>query len=123
MYGAIYRMQAYDAKVAPARVQTDITALVTDMKDNFADAVVSLVSMETLVKQLLDESGVPTIMYPSFLSFARRLWSLQRREIGGESLCQEAALWIALWVARGLPQAVLQAIRTDVFNIEPPLAP
>ena len=40
-----------------------------------------------------------------------------------EALAQEAAVLIAKWVARGLTQAVLQAIRTDVFNIAAPIAP
>jgi hypothetical protein len=30
---------------------------------------------------------------------------------------------IAKWVARGLTQSVLQAIRTDVFNVAAPIAP
>jgi hypothetical protein len=40
-----------------------------------------------------------------------------------EALAQEAAVLIAKWVARGLTQSVLQAIRTDVFNVASPLAP
>jgi hypothetical protein len=36
---------------------------------------------------------------------------------------REAATLIAKWVARGLTQAVLQAIRTDVFNVAAPTAP
>jgi hypothetical protein len=35
----------------------------------------------------------------------------------------EAATLMAKWVARGLTQSLLQAIRTDVFNIAAPIAP
>ena len=41
----------------------------------------------------------------------------------GALLAMEAAVLIAKWVARGLTQAVLQAIRTDVFNVAAPVAP
>jgi len=32
-------------------------------------------------------------------------------------------LLVTKWTARGLTQAVLQAIRTDVFNVSAPIAP
>jgi hypothetical protein len=41
----------------------------------------------------------------------------------GESLSKEAAVLVAKWKARGLTEAVLQAIRTDVFNVAAPVGP
>jgi len=79
--------------------------------------------MELQAKQVCDAAGVPTIQYPFYLCFGREMWALSRKEISGESLAQEAATLIAKWVARGLTQAVLQAIRTDVFNVAAPVAP
>ena len=79
--------------------------------------------MELQVKQVLDGSGVPTRDYPSYLNFGRQVWALGRKEISGESAALEAAILITKWTARGLTQAVLQAIRTDVFNIAAPVAP
>jgi len=75
------------------------------------------------VKQVLDGQGVATIDYPFYLSFGRELWSLTQKQVSGESLAQEAAVLIAKWVARGLELPVLQAIRTDVFNVGAPSAP
>jgi hypothetical protein len=66
---------------------------------------------------------VATIQYPFYLNFGRELWALTRREVSGESLCKEAAVLIAKWKARGLTEAVLQAVRTDVFNVVAPVAP
>jgi len=43
--------------------------------------------------------------------------------MSGESAAQAAAVLIAKWVARGLTQSVLQAIRTQVFNVGAPIAP
>jgi hypothetical protein len=49
------------------------------------------------------------------------MWRLTRSDISGESLALEAAVLITKWTARGLTAAVLQAIRTDVFNVAAPL--
>jgi hypothetical protein len=51
------------------------------------------------------------------------MWSRLNRDMSGESLSQEAAALIAKWVARGLSQPVLQAIRSEVFNVPAPIAP
>jgi hypothetical protein len=51
------------------------------------------------------------------------MWALSRKDISGESLAQEAAILITKWTARGLTAAVLQGIRTDVFNVSAPIAP
>jgi len=45
------------------------------------------------------------------------VWELPRKAISVESLALEAATLVAKWVARGLIEAVLQAIRTDVSNV------
>ena len=123
MKGAIYRTQKYDAKYTPANLTRDLTVKLPKMTERFTAVTPMLVASETAVKQVLDGSGVPTIQYPFYLSFGREMWALQNKEISGESLAQEAAVLIAKWVARGLTQAVLQAIRTDAFNVGAPLTP
>jgi hypothetical protein len=85
---------------------------------------VSIVSMESQVKQTLDASGVSVIQYPFYLCFGREMWHMtHENEMSGESAAQAAAVLIAKWVARGLTQAVLQAIRSEVFNVPAPIAP
>jgi hypothetical protein len=66
---------------------------------------------------------VPTIQYPFYLNFGREIWALTRKEVSGESLAQEAAVLVAKWTARGLTAPVLQAIRSEVFNVPAPIAP
>ena len=51
------------------------------------------------------------------------MWGLTGKDISGESAAKGAAVLIAKWKARGLTEAVLQAIRTDVFNVVAPIAP
>jgi len=48
------------------------------------------------------------------------LWALTRKEISGESAAMEADVLLQKWVGRGMAQAVLEAIRTQVFNIVAP---
>ena len=82
-----------------------------------------IAATELQVKQVCDGAGVPTIQYPFYLCFGRELWSLSRKEISGESLAIEVATLIEKWKARGLVEALLQAIRTDVFNVAAPIGP
>ena len=93
------------------------------MLANVTAVIPMVAAMELQVKQVCDGSGVPTIQYPFSLNFGREVWALTRKEVSGESLAQEVATLIAKWVARGLTQSVLQAIRTDVFNVGAPAAP
>jgi hypothetical protein len=76
--------------------------------------------METQVKQVLDTEGVPTIDYPFYLGYGRELWKLTQREISGTSMQLEALVLLNKWVARGLTQSVLEAVRLQVFNISAP---
>jgi hypothetical protein len=82
-----------------------------------------ITAMELQVKQTCDASGVPTIQYPFYLNFGREIWALTRKEVSGESLAQEVAVLLTKWTARGLTSSVLQAIRTQVFNVGVPIAP
>jgi len=82
-----------------------------------------IASMELQVKQVLDGAGVDTTDYPGYLAFGREVWALTRKDISGESLAKAVAILIAKWKARGYTEAVLQGIRTDVFNVSAPIGP
>ncbi|HUW10554.1 MAG TPA: hypothetical protein VM537_12555 [Anaerolineae bacterium] len=124
MVGAIYRKQAWNAKVTAARLLTDLTALLPNMTIRMAAKTPGLVAMETMTKQVLDDAGVSTIQYPFYLAFAREVYRKQStQEISGESLALWTATMLAKWVARGLGSPVLTLIRNDVFTIAAPLAP
>ena len=93
------------------------------MLANVQAVIPMIAAMELQVKQVCDGAGVPTIRYPFYLCFGREMWALSRKDISGESLALEAAILITKWTARGLTAAVLQGIRTDVFNVSAPIAP
>jgi hypothetical protein len=117
------RIAKWNAKYDTTRVKAILDEMRPTMLANVTAVYPMITAMELQVKQVCDGAGVATIQYPFYLNFGRELWALTRREVSGESLCKEAAVLVAKWKARGLTEAVLQAIRTDVFNVVAPIAP
>ena len=115
------RIDNWNTKYNLERVNAILTEKRPKMLQNVSAAVPLIAAMELQVKQVCDGGGVPTIQYPFYLCFGREMWSLTRKDISGESLAKEAAVLIAKWTARGLTSAVLQGIRTDVFNVSAPI--
>ena len=123
MIGATYRANAYDLKVNGVRLLADLTAAWPGMQASFAAVIPMMTAMELSVKQVCDGAGVTTIEIPFYLAFGREMWKKTRQDISGETLALWAAMSIVKWTARGLTGAVLQAIRTDVFNVVAPVVP
>ena len=117
------RIAKWNAKYDTTRVKAILDEMRPTMLANVTAVYPMITAMELQVKQVCDGAGVATIQYPFYLNFGREIWALTRREVSGESLCKEAAVLAAKWKARGLTEAVLQAIRTDVFNVVAPVAP
>jgi len=117
------RIAKWNAKFDTTRVKATLDAMLPDMKANVAAVYPMITAMELQVKQVCDGIGAPTIQYPFYLNFGRELWALSRKEFSGATLAQEAATLITKWTARGLQTPVLEAIRTDVFNVSAPVAP
>ena len=117
------RIEKWDAKFDTTRIKATLDTMRPKMLEHATAAFTSIALMESQVKQTLDASGVPFIQYPFYLCFGRELWSKSQKEMSGESLAQEAAVLISKWVARGLTQSVLQAVRSQVFNVPAPIAP
>jgi hypothetical protein len=117
------RIEKWDAKFDTTRIKATLDAMRPKMLEHASSSFTSLALMETQVKQTCDAAGVSTIQYPFYLCFGREMWSKLQKEMSGESLAQAAAVLIAKWVGRGLTQSVLQAIRSEVFNVPAPVAP
>jgi len=118
------RIDNWNTKYNLERVNAILTEKRPKMFEHVQAQIVSLTSMESQVKQTCDASGVSVIQYPFYLCFGRELWHMtHQNEMSGESAAQAAAVLIAKWVARGLSQPVLQAIRSEVFSIPAPIAP
>ena len=117
------RIAKWNVKYNTERIKATLDELRPSMLANVTAVFPMITAMELQVKQVCDGAGVPTIMYPFYLCFGREMWALGRKDISGESFAQAAAVLIAKWVSRGLSAPVLQAIRTDVFNVAAPIAP
>ena len=119
----VKRVANWDEKYNLERV----TAILTEKRPRMLQSVTAvtpqITAMELQVKQVCDGAGVPTIAIPFYLCFGREMFKLIRADISGETLAKEAAVLIAKWKARGMTEAVLQGIRTDVFNVSAPIAP
>jgi hypothetical protein len=117
------RIANWDAKFDTTRIKATLDAKRPAMLASVTATYPMIAAMELQVKQVCDGAGVATIQYPFYLCFGREMSALSRKDISGESLAKEAAILIAKWKARGLTEAVLQGIRTDVFNVSAPIAP
>jgi hypothetical protein len=118
------RIANWDAGYDTTAMKAKIDKKRADMLSRVQAQVTSIASMENQVKQVCDLAGSSVIQYPFYLDFGRELWSMtHERELSGEAAAQAAAVLIAKWVARGLTQAVLETIRTGVFNISAPVGP
>jgi hypothetical protein len=117
------RIAKWNAKYDTTRIKATLDELRPAMLANVTAVFPLITAMELQVKQVCDGSGVSTIQYPFYLNFGREMWALSRKDISGESYAKEAAILITKWTARGLTQAVLQALRIQVFNVAAPVAP
>ncbi len=117
------RIAKWNAKYNTERMKATLDEMRPGMYQRVQAVFPELTAMELEVKQVLDLAGVPTRDYPSYLCFGREIWARIRKEMSGESLAKEVAVLMAKWVARNLVQAVLQTIRTGVFNVSAPSPP
>jgi predicted alpha/beta-hydrolase family hydrolase len=105
------------------RPGTDINAQVS----RYADGAVRDSILVTQTKQILNAAGVPTISYPWYYAFVRklnkRLNGPDGPRLSGESASIEAANHVIQWVMRGLQQSLLASIVVDVLNIPYPPQP
>jgi hypothetical protein len=119
----VKRVENWDEKFNVERVSAILTGKRPKMLQHVTAVTSMITAMELQVKQVCDGAGCSTIQYPFYLCFGREIWALTRKDISGESMAQAAATLIAKWVSRGLSAPVLQAIRSDVFNVPAPIAP
>jgi hypothetical protein len=117
------RIAKWHDKFNTERIKGALDDSLERMYVNVQSVFPQITSMEEQVKQVLDLQGISTMNYGMYLSFARQVWSLQRRGISGDSLATEVAVDVAKWVARGLTLSILETIRSQVFNVPAPAGP
>jgi hypothetical protein len=113
------RFTSWSAKYNTERIKSTLDAMRPDMEARYKAAMVSLLAVDTKIKQVLNSAEVSTILYVPYLSFGRQLWKLSRQQdISGESLQMAATVLREKWRARGLDPDVLLAVQKGVFAIQ-----
>ena len=106
----------YEAKLLAGRGTLARHGSIERQMDNFRSAYVHGRELEARVREVLVTAEVPSIQYPFYFAFARRLDRLSRI-CSGESLRMEAQAYLAYWVARGLVESVLKGVCTQALDI------
>jgi len=117
---ASQRIAKWDAKFNTERIKGSLDDQRARMLSNVQSVFPQIESMETQVKQVLDMQGISTAEYANYLAFGREIWRLKRMGASGDSLAREVAALLGKWVARGKTQAILETIRTQVFDVSAP---
>ena len=117
------RIENWNAKYNVERVAAILTEKRPKMLEHVSSVQPMLAAMELQVKQVCAGAGSTVIQIPFYLCFGREMWALSRNELSGEAMAKEAATLIAKWKSRGLIEAVLQGIRSDVFDVPAPIGP
>jgi len=114
------RIASWNTKFNTERVKAILDEKRPDMLTGFSAATMSQYTTDTEVRQVCDAAGVSIIQLPFYLDFGREMWRLKRTGLSGSAMAEETAVLIGKWVARGLTQAVLETIRTQVFDVAAP---
>ncbi len=114
------RIRAWQVKFNTRRVKETLDDLREQMFVHVQAAFADLCSMEERVRQVLNQSDVPTILYVAYLDYARQLYKLSRQKnISGGSFARESQVLLEKWQGRSLDPEVLARVRHDVFDVPP----
>jgi hypothetical protein len=115
------RTERWQKECSPAQAKATLDLLQEGMRQRYEAATVEMVAIETKVKEVLTQQGVHTTNYVPYLSYARQLCKLGRKQqITGESFAMASEVLLQKWAGRGQDPDVLAAIRSQVFNSPPP---
>ena len=114
----IKRLESWKLKYNLDRVKATLEDLKPGMLTRYAQVLGQLVAIEEKTKEVLNESGVHTIMYVPYLNYSRQLFKLTRQTISGESMKLAAKVLLDKWSDRGLDPNVLAAIRFKVHSVD-----
>jgi hypothetical protein len=113
------RFTSWNVKYNTERIKATLDAMRPDMQARYQAAMVSMMAIDTKVKQTLNVHAVSTILYVPYLSFGRQIWKLSRQQdISGESLQLAAKVLRDKWRARGLDADILLDVQKNVFSVQ-----
>jgi len=113
------RTAKWNLKYDPERIKQITEAGKPTYLEHASTAFNDIHDMEIAVKGVLNTAGVPVTDVPDYLCFGREMWSKCKTH-SGPLMAIEAATLIGKWVSRSLTQAVLESIRSNIFNVPAP---
>ena len=116
---ALRRIQKWDKKLAGDVLSKRVEELKPMMLSQIEAEFPSLIEVETKVKTVLGEAGVPTWQNPPYLNFSREIYRLAKR-FSGNQLRKMADAVMAKWVFLDLQQTILEEIRKTIFTLTAP---
>lgn len=112
----------YNARYNPIVSGTVREAVAVQAKANFAAYANAWEVYAGLLRDVISAAGVSTVDAFGYWSFGNRMFHIVSHSAGA-SAAMEAALILAQYVALGLDTGTLEAIRTQVFNVNAPVGP
>ena len=138
------QISRYEKKYNLSRVADVLAAKRATMVRRYEEYAKVAAQVSRAVCEVTDNAGVPCMMRMWYQTYSREIHKLWRKHrdmnISDELKALrykwsvrgldpflldkvEAATLVGKWVSRGLSQSVLEAIRTEVFNVSAPVGP
>ncbi|MEO0110656.1 MAG: hypothetical protein ABIL00_07770 [candidate division WOR-3 bacterium] len=119
MRDALRRVEKYQSKLDPEIIGRDLAQLKEKMVSQIGAYFIEIFEIETKAKAILSEYDIPVSLIPSYLCYARELYSLSKR-YAGFPLFREIRIREGKWRGRELDLNILKRIRVDIFGITLP---
>jgi hypothetical protein len=116
---ALRRIQKWDKKLAGDVLSKRVEELKPMMFSQIEAEFPTIVQMETKVKTVLGETGIPTWQNPPYLNYSREIYKLTKR-FSGNQLRKMADAAMVKWVFLDLEQPILEEIRNTIFTLTAP---
>lgn len=113
------RIRRYRRKLIVGRIAEQIELAKDEMVTKHAQAQQEMEDFENRVRVMLGAASVQSMLYPTYLNFARQVWKARRKFSGG-TLTIEVNILLEKWVLRGADRALLDRIRYDAFAVDEP---
>lgn len=109
MRSATQRSRKYEAKMDPDSIRQRFADHRDSMIEQEQAIFGELVLVEGKAKSVCEAAGIPTIMIPAYLNFARQCWKFFKK-FSQTTRTNEVTYWFNHWVSRGLTASVLADI-------------
>ena len=116
---ALRRIQKWDKKLAGDVLSKRVGEMKPMMFSQIEAEFPTIVQMETKVKTVLGEFGIPTWQNPPYLNFSREVYKLTKR-FSSNQLRKMANASMVKWLALDLEQNILEEIRNTIFTLTAP---